>query len=111
MGVARTIVDGEVSTVTSLSTKNTSNAPVSILVTEICLVYLRAEALQACTQGPRGAELAYADVQISQLGSKHAGYDLFMKYAAVEEQAAQMEEADHVLQGIKPKGPQHRYAC
>eukprot|EP00878_Enallax_costatus_P027889 GHUV01030076.1.p1 GENE.GHUV01030076.1~~GHUV01030076.1.p1 ORF type:complete len:349 (+),score=89.01 GHUV01030076.1:185-1231(+) len=66
------------------------------------------ETIQACCQPPRGAKLAYADVQVSQLGSKHEGYDLFKQYAVVEQRAAQIEEASHVVHGAKPAAPHHR---
>jgi uncharacterized membrane protein len=68
------------------------------------------EAIQACCQPPLGAQLAYADVQVTRLGSKHEGYDLFGKYAALEESNAAAEEADHVVHGVKPPGPHHRTA-
>lgn len=45
---------------------------------------------------------------MSELGSKQQGYDLFKQYAAVEERNAQLEEADHVVHGVKPQGPHHR---
>lgn len=52
--------------------------------------------------------MAYADIQVSQLGSKHQGYDLFKQYAMVEQRAAQIEESSHVVHGEKPDAPHHR---
>lgn len=66
------------------------------------------EAIQACCQPPKGAQLAYADIQVSQLSSKHEGYAQFKQYAAVEERVAEMEEAGHVVHGMRPEGPHHR---
>ncbi|KAF6263724.1 hypothetical protein COO60DRAFT_1488168, partial [Scenedesmus sp. NREL 46B-D3] len=68
------------------------------------------EAIQLLCSPPRGTELAYADLALKPLSSKLDGYDLFKRYAAVEQETATAQEASHVTHGSRPAAPRHRNA-
>ena len=41
--------------------------------------------MQAICEPPRGCQLAYADLVVTPVGSKQAGYDLFKERAKAEQ--------------------------